>query len=144
MRPKCTVCGKGVKLGQGRKISVKQFEFYSRNNKHDNIDKNGTICNACRMMVNNIDRTICKQTGHCLSSNVQIFTQLVLHQTPFQELLPHLEPMLIISDFCWYCPCFLFPQNQITVATWAQHPTVRALALHCNTNQQKARVGHLD
>lgn len=71
MRPKCTVCGKGVKLGKGRKISVKLFEFYSR---HNNIDKNGTICNACRMKVYNIGRTIYKQTGH-LPTTVVEFTE---------------------------------------------------------------------
>lgn len=37
MRLKCTVCNNCVKLGQGKKTYVKQFEFYSRNIQNPNI-----------------------------------------------------------------------------------------------------------
>lgn len=63
MRLKCTVSNKGVKLGQGKNTPyIKQFEFYS--GKKNNIDTNGTICNACRIKMYNINRTINKQTDH--------------------------------------------------------------------------------
>lgn len=39
-RPKCTICGREVKLDQGRKLTVKQFK--------KNGDKEDTICNPCR------------------------------------------------------------------------------------------------
>lgn len=40
----------------------------------NNIDKNGTICNTCRIKVYNIDRTIYNQTGH-LPTTVVEFTK---------------------------------------------------------------------
>lgn len=39
-----------------------------------------------------------------------------------------------ISDFGWYCECSPFHRNQITVATWAQHPTVYVPALYQPTS----------
>lgn len=62
MRLKCTVCSKAVKLGQGRKISVKQLELYRNHKNHSTIDRDGAVCNACRMKVYNTDRSIIKQS----------------------------------------------------------------------------------
>lgn len=39
-----------------------------------------------------------------------------------------------ISDFGWYCECSPFHRNQITVATWAQLPTVHVSALYQPTS----------
>ena len=67
-RTKCTVCERQIKLGQGRKLTVKQFNFFKNKTKH--ILSEGMVCNPCRMSFysanrqlklphNNLQATVC-------------------------------------------------------------------------------------
>lgn len=69
-------------------------------------------------------------TTKCLSINVPIYYSASSAPNSVQGTAASWTDVVSISDFGWYCECFPFPRNQITAATWAQHPTMRAPALH--------------
>lgn len=64
------------------------------------------------------------------SINVQIYYSAGSASNSVPGTAASWTDVVSISEFGWYCECFPFSKNQIIVATWAQHPTVRAPALH--------------